>query len=139
MTHDEALAIVASLKLPNRPFIDGAYREALEPVPFTSTNPATGEVLAQIEGGGVADLDAAVAVAKKTFEAGVWSAMHPSERKAVLLRFAELIRDNLEELSVTQPWVSSGFLVGSGGETRLEPRRDPPLGTVPRNALRASG
>lgn len=102
LTREKALSIAASLTFPNRPFIDGAYRAAIEPAPFTTFNPSTGEVLTEIEGGGLADLDAAIDVAKTTFESGIWSAIHPSERKAVLQRFAQLIRDNLNELSVME-------------------------------------
>ncbi len=102
LTKDEAEAIAASLKFPTRPFIDGEFRNAIEPNKFTSYNPANEEALAEIEGGGVADLNAAVANAKETFESGVWSAMHPSDRKAILQRFAALIRENLNELAVME-------------------------------------
>lgn len=98
----ETLNIAGALKLPSQPFIDGGYRPAIDGKPFESINPATGEVLAEIEGCGVADVDAAVAAAKAAFEAGVWSGLHPSARKAVLLRFAELIRENLTELAVME-------------------------------------
>src|SRR5262245_37482598 len=98
LTRDEALKIAGALKLPSQPFIDGSYRAAIDGKPFKSINPATGETLAEIEGCGVADTDAAVAAAKAAFKSGAWSGLHPSARKAVLLRFAELIRKNLTEL-----------------------------------------
>ena len=102
MPRDEALQLARALRFPSQPFIDGGYRAALDGKPFESINPATGEVLAEIEGCGAADVDAAVAAAKAAFESGVWSGLHPSARKAVLLRFAELIRANLTELAVME-------------------------------------
>lgn len=101
-THNDALSIAAALTMPSRPFIGGDYRIATAGRSFKSVNPATGEVLAEIEGCSPSDVDAAVAVAKATFESGVWSQKHPSERKAVLLRFAELINKNLQELAVLE-------------------------------------
>src|SRR5262249_12536092 len=101
-TRDNALAIANSLKLPTRPFGNGTYRQTMNGQKFRSINPATGEVLAEIEGCSLQDVDKAVAVAKATFESGVWSQKHPSERKAVLLRFAELINKNLQELAVLE-------------------------------------
>lgn len=101
LRHD-TLEIASTLAFPSQPFIAGGYRAALDGKPFTSINPATGEALGEIEGCGPADVDAAVAAAKAAFEAGVWSGLHPSARKAVLLRFAELIRANLDELAVME-------------------------------------
>src|SRR5262249_41255634 len=80
----------------------GDYRNATTGRSFKSVNPATGEVLAEIEGCSPSDVDSAVVVAKATFESGVWSQKHPSERKAELLRFAELINKNLQELAVLE-------------------------------------
>jgi gamma-glutamyl-gamma-aminobutyraldehyde dehydrogenase len=101
-TRGDALKIASSLKLPARPFVDGAYRQTTTGQKFSSINPATGEVLAEIESCSQKDVDAAVTVAKAKFESGVWSRRHPSERKVVLLRFADLIRENLHELAVME-------------------------------------
>ncbi|MER8439808.1 aldehyde dehydrogenase [Mesorhizobium sp. M1312] len=101
-TRDDALAIARALKLPSRPFIGGDYRQTRDGRAFKSVNPATGEVLAEIDGCGPSDVDSAVAAAKAAFDSGVWSHKHPSERKAVLARFAQLINDNLRVLAVLE-------------------------------------
>lgn len=101
-TRDDALAIASTLKLPTRPFVNGTYLQTKAGHAFKSINPATGEILAELEGCSLQDVDTAVAVAKATFESGIWSQKHPSERKAVLLRFADLIRANLHELAVME-------------------------------------
>jgi 4-(gamma-glutamylamino)butanal dehydrogenase len=80
-------------------FIDG------EPVPtragetFDTMKPSTGEVLAKIAACGAEDVDRAVASARRAFDAGHWSRVSPSERKRVLLQFADLIESNLTELA----------------------------------------
>jgi gamma-glutamyl-gamma-aminobutyraldehyde dehydrogenase len=102
LTRDDALAIAGALELPSRPFIGGDYRQVTGGRSFKSINPANGEILVEIEGCNSSDLDSAVSVAKATFESGVWSQKHPSERKAVLLHFAELIKRNLQKLAVLE-------------------------------------
>jgi gamma-glutamyl-gamma-aminobutyraldehyde dehydrogenase len=81
-------------------YIDGKFVDAISGKTFASINPATDSTLAMIAECDAADIDRAVAAARRAFEAGVWSAMAPMDRKAVLLRLAELIRQNLVELAL---------------------------------------
>lgn len=62
-------------------------------------NPATGTVLATVANAAVGDVDAAVRAAHAAFEKGVWSKMPPAERERILLRFADLVEANAEELA----------------------------------------
>ena len=64
---------------------------------FETLNPATGEVLAKVAEAGVEDVDAAVRSARAAFE-GAWGHMKASERGALLLKLAELIRRDEDEL-----------------------------------------
>jgi 4-(gamma-glutamylamino)butanal dehydrogenase len=66
---------------------------------FETMMPATGRVLAEIAACGPEDVDRAVASARRAFNKGDWSRLAPSERKQVLLRFADLIESNLLELA----------------------------------------
>jgi gamma-glutamyl-gamma-aminobutyraldehyde dehydrogenase len=43
-----------------------------------------------------------VASARAAFESGVWSALHPTARKLVLCRLADLIMENVEEPAVME-------------------------------------
>ena len=81
-------------------FIDGAFRSALSGARFTTENPATGQPLAQVAAGDAADIDLAVRAARRAFEDGRWSRRSPADRKEVLLRFADLLEANLEELAM---------------------------------------
>ena len=82
------------------PFIDGGFRPALSGARFVTENPATGRPLAEIAAGDAADIDLAVRAARRAFDDGRWSRRAPAERKQVLLRFADLLEANLEELAM---------------------------------------
>jgi gamma-glutamyl-gamma-aminobutyraldehyde dehydrogenase len=80
-------------------FIDGTFRPAASGARFATENPATGRQLAEVAAGDIEDIDIAVRAARRAFDAGVWSKRSPTERKQVLLRFADLLEANLQELA----------------------------------------
>lgn len=90
----------AGLRLRDKAFIDGKPVSALSGETFDSINPATGVLLAKVAACGDADVDCAVRSARAAFEDGRWSGRSPAERKAVLLRLADLIRENSVELAL---------------------------------------
>ncbi|WP_028219078.1 aldehyde dehydrogenase [Paraburkholderia oxyphila] len=92
----------ASLKIDGRAFIDGAPRDAYSGRTFDCVSPIDGRVLASVADCGAADVDAAVAAARRAFEQGVWAGLNPRERKAVLLRWAALMREHLDELALLE-------------------------------------
>ena len=59
-------------------------------------------MLAKVAACGAKDVDFAVQKARDAFEDGRWSGLHPSERKAVLIRLAKLIKRNARELAVME-------------------------------------
>ena len=61
--------------------------------------PIDNSLIGYIADGEAADIDAAVAVARSTFNSGEWSDLSPAERKAVMQRWAKLMEDNIEELA----------------------------------------
>lgn len=85
-----------------RAFINGQYVAAISDQTFPSINPATGKLIADIAKCGPEDVDLAVAVAKRSFESGIWSKKSPTERKNVLLKLASLLGQNLEELALLE-------------------------------------
>ncbi|MBD9529262.1 aldehyde dehydrogenase [Paracoccus sp. PAR01] len=94
--HDRA----SRLQLRTRHFIDGAYVASADGRTFQTINPANGQPLADVARGGQAEIDRAVAVARKTFRSGVWSRMAPRDRLAVLEQFSALIAANAEEFAL---------------------------------------
>jgi gamma-glutamyl-gamma-aminobutyraldehyde dehydrogenase len=81
-------------------YIDAGFTDAASGEMFERINPATGEVLTGVAAGDAADIDRAVTAARRAFEAGEWSQAAPADRKRVLLRLAELIREHGEELAL---------------------------------------
>ncbi len=94
------MAIAAKPTFRTDAFIDGAFRHALSGDRFATENPATGAQLDTVAAGDAADIDLAVAAARRAFDDGRWSHRSPAERKAVLLRLADLIEANAEELAM---------------------------------------
>ncbi len=66
---------------------------------FPVYNPATGEVMANIAAGDRADVDRAVAAARKAFESGAWPTMTASERGRLMWKLADLIEQHTEEFA----------------------------------------
>lgn len=83
-------------------YIDGKFVPAASGETLPSINPATGQTIAEIAACGEEDVDRAVASARAAFESGVWSRIHPTERREVLLRLVALLEENLEDLALTE-------------------------------------
>lgn len=90
----------SDLYLPSQALISGKAVNAQDGATFAAINPATNAVLAQVTACGQAEVDLAVASARRAFEQGPWPRMAPGERKKVLLRLAELIMAHREELAL---------------------------------------
>ena len=83
-----------------RAWIDGRPVDAASGATRPSINPATGDVVADVAECGPADVDRAVVAARRAFEAGTWSRLHPRERTATLVRLSELVLEHLDELAL---------------------------------------
>lgn len=99
-TRDAWKSRAEALSLRNQAFIDGRFVDAASGETFDCINPATGDVLTQVASCDEEDVNRAVASARTAFDGGSWSRTAPGDRKAVLLRLAELIRENLEEMAL---------------------------------------
>ncbi|WP_120634247.1 aldehyde dehydrogenase [Ruegeria sp. EL01] len=102
LSHAEYQAIAAMLTPNGQAFIDGQFCDAADGDKFESTNPATGQVLAEVAHCKATDVDRAVAAARRVFNEGTWSRAEPEERKEVLLKVAQLVRENTHELAVLE-------------------------------------
>ena len=102
LTRDDYAAIAGSLDLPCNAFIDGAFRPAIDGATFVTTNPATGEKLAEIAACNSKDVDFAVEKAREAFEDGRWSRLHPTARKETLLHMCKLLECHARELAVME-------------------------------------
>jgi aldehyde dehydrogenase (NAD+) len=82
-------------------FIDGEFVAPSEGGGvFKTVNPATEEVLAEVAAAGEADVNRAVAAARRAFEP--WSALPGAERAKYLFRIARIIQERSRELAVLE-------------------------------------
>ena len=91
-----------TLKIEHRLFIDGRYQPAAAGKFFAVEDPAGHRELAQVARGEAADIDRAVSAARAVFERGDWAQAAPAQRKATLLRFADLMEQHHEELALLE-------------------------------------
>jgi 1-pyrroline dehydrogenase len=80
-----------------RNFVGGEWVEAVEGGTMEVLNPATGETIAEVPRGTQADVDRAVEAAKKALPE--WLDKTPKDRMELLLKLADLIEENGEELA----------------------------------------
>ncbi|MGW5867286.1 aldehyde dehydrogenase [Streptomyces sp. NPDC055239] len=80
-------------------FIGGTWVEPASGEYFESTNPATRQVLYRAARGNAADVDRAVAAARKAFEDPRWRDLSQTRRGHLLRRLGDLIADNAEDLA----------------------------------------
>jgi len=102
LTFADWQARASEIEIEGRAFINGQYTDALSGETRPTYNPATGEKLVDVASCGPEDADLAVKYARDAFESGVWANMAPSERKMVLVRWAELIELYAEELALLE-------------------------------------
>jgi len=102
LTHKEYTAIAKKIIFSVDPFINGGFTKPLSGNTMETINPATGDVLATVAACGSADVDAAVIIAQQAFDSGKWSRLHPSERKEIIIKLADLIQENQYELAVLE-------------------------------------
>jgi 4-guanidinobutyraldehyde dehydrogenase/NAD-dependent aldehyde dehydrogenase len=96
------LAMRNSLTLRGQAFIDGKFVEAASGETFDNISPRDGLVLNKVAACDAEDVDRAVAAARRSFEAGVWRHQPPKARKKVLLKFAELFEQHMDELAILE-------------------------------------
>ena len=101
------MAVTQAIPITRHPYADGSYKkmlidgkwvDAASGKKFETHNPATGELLATVAEGDAEDINRAVAAARRAFE-GPWSKVKPFERQNLLLKLADLVEKNFEELS----------------------------------------
>jgi len=81
--------------------IDGEWVESLSGEVFDVVNPADESVIAQVPSANAADVDRAVAAARRAFE-GEWSRVTPSERGKILWRLAAMIEARADEIALLE-------------------------------------
>jgi aldehyde dehydrogenase (NAD+) len=95
----ESVAL-ANLRPSYRPFVDGEFVDG-GGEPLKTVNPATEEVLAEVGTADTADVDRAVAAARRA-HTEVWGPMPGAERAKHLFRIARVVAERARELAVLE-------------------------------------
>ncbi|MGO8749928.1 MAG: aldehyde dehydrogenase family protein [Thermoguttaceae bacterium] len=85
-----------------RMLIGGRWCNSANGKTFSTINPATEEVIAEVAEGDEEDIDRAVAAARDAFESGPWPKMDARDRGKLLNRLADLIEKNSDELAALE-------------------------------------
>jgi acyl-CoA reductase-like NAD-dependent aldehyde dehydrogenase len=100
VTHEEWLRRAKSLDLSGAHHIDGVD-ESGSGASFAAVSPRDGQVLTEVADGSTAEVDAAVAAARRTFGTGPWPRLAPAERGRMLVRVAEPLKERRADLALT--------------------------------------
>lgn len=86
---------------PPLPALRGAWSSGRDEDAFEVSNPATGEVVATVEGGGSAEVDAAVRRARRAYDE-LWRHVSARERGKLLFACARVVREHSDELAALE-------------------------------------
>jgi acyl-CoA reductase-like NAD-dependent aldehyde dehydrogenase len=98
-----------------RAWICNEWVDAEDGQTFTTTNPATGETIAEIARCGEAEVEGAVRAAQAAMAAPTWRGMDAHARSTLMFRLADLIEQNADELATLE--------TADNGKTYFESRR----------------
>lgn len=96
--HDRA----NNIHIDGRAFIQGERVHAISGATFDNFSPIDARKLTQVARCDEKDVNAAVIHARAAFEDRRWAGKAPAKRKQVMLKFAELMRANAEELALLE-------------------------------------
>ena len=82
--------------------INGKWVESSGGISFTTLDPATEQVLAEVPLGNKSDVDQAVTAGTKALYEGPWSRIDARERGRLLFKLADLIEENIDELAALE-------------------------------------
>jgi acyl-CoA reductase-like NAD-dependent aldehyde dehydrogenase len=83
-------------------FIDGRFVPAASGRTFDDIAGRDGSLITAVAEGGPEDIDRAVAAARTSFDDRRWADMSPAKRKIILLKLADSIRSNRDELALLE-------------------------------------
>jgi acyl-CoA reductase-like NAD-dependent aldehyde dehydrogenase len=102
LTREDWAQAARRLGITGQLFINGRYTDARSGQTLACTNPATGEVIAQVARGQAVDVDAAVASAQSAWHDGRWRTLAPRRRMEVMQRWADLVAQHSHELALLE-------------------------------------
>ncbi|MEN1679591.1 MAG: aldehyde dehydrogenase family protein [Planctomycetota bacterium] len=80
-------------------FIGGEWLPAASGKTFETVHPATEEVITEVAEGDAADIELAVAAARRQLDGGEWARMDARDRGSLMHRLADLMEEHTDELA----------------------------------------
>ncbi|MCE7481346.1 5-carboxymethyl-2-hydroxymuconate semialdehyde dehydrogenase [Microbacterium profundi] len=99
-------------------YIDGAFTDSVDGDTFDVLDPVTNENYTTASAGKKADIDLAVAAAKRAFDEGPWPKMLPRERSRVLHRIADIVESRDQRLAELESFDSGLPISQALGQAR---------------------
>ncbi|KAL1159545.1 hypothetical protein V6Z11_A07G004600 [Gossypium hirsutum] len=94
----ESFANIPPIKF-TKLFINGNFVDSVSGKTFEAIDPRTGEAITRVSKGDKEDVDLAVKAARFAFDNGPWPRLSGSERGRILMKLADLIEENIEEIA----------------------------------------
>ena len=91
-----------ALKIDGRAVINGKRVNAADKATFECFSPIDNRKLTDVASCKAGDIDLAVSAARAAFQSRIWAGLSPKERKQTMIRFADLILANNEELALLE-------------------------------------
>jgi len=91
---------IKALRIEKRAFIGGKYVDSIDGTTIAKTSPIDGRNLPDISACNKKDVDQAVRVALEVFQGRAWADKEPIRKKEIIFRLADLVEENIEELSL---------------------------------------
>jgi betaine-aldehyde dehydrogenase len=114
----------STIELPSTgTFVDGTWNEATDGTRFDTIDPATERTITSVAAGGEADIHHAVAAARREFDGGKWSKLSATDRGRILIRLADLVERNIDQLAalesieIGKPLFDATLEIGVAAET----------------------
>lgn len=104
-------------------YIDGAFVDAENNDRYESINPFNGEAIASIPRGDTADVNKAVAAARKAFDYGPWPRMSGGERSELIGKAAAILKDRMKDYARLESLDSGGTINKTGADAFLASRQ----------------
>ncbi|KAL3532434.1 hypothetical protein ACH5RR_005955 [Cinchona calisaya] len=97
----------ASIKIPTqikftKLFINGDFVDSVSGRTYETIDPRTGEATTRIAEGDKEDVDLAVKAAREAFDNGPWPRLPGLGRRRLMMKFADLIDENVEEIAALE-------------------------------------
>src|SRR5947199_7111425 len=80
-------------------YMNGQWAASVSGETFPVYDPSTEEVIAQVASSNAADVDKAVKAARAAFDSGPWLSTTAQDRRRILFKLAEKIRQNTAQLA----------------------------------------